>query len=308
MAHQLLFFFLHKHLTNIWAEDIRASDSLLTHLVAAQWAGRYKVSRATKGGLGHPQKLQKWWDVMSVGSGWTLFPQPDSQGWANRRSFAPNQHDPGSPRTGVPDSDRWGSVSRSGEAGGREGSPELGVAINPRRNSDSLGTRLSASQEEAPPGQGTRRGASVSTHFHTWTNSETSQGKQPTHLYPPSSPLLLPQSKKTRYLGRDRLPPDLFRAALGEPRAALCHARTPSCARFDLHNSLNVCNINGIKKEEEEKSLHSGTRREDALFGCEQGPSTLAQIHPPPPASISVCYCTSARRHRPEQKVMTTKR
>lgn len=97
---------------------------------------------------------------------------------------------------------RLGEGVPGGRGGAGDGSP------SERRNSDSLGPWLSANQEKAPPGPG-RGGkkeeegtASVSTHFHTWTNSETCQGKQPTHLCPSLLPFLLliiTQSKKTQH-------------------------------------------------------------------------------------------------------------
>lgn len=187
MAHQLVCFFFPPQTSE---QKISGPQTLSWHTLSLH--NELDATKSPEQPREAPQKLQKWWDVMSVGSGWTLFPQPDSQGWANRRSFAPNQHDPGSPRTGVPDSDRWGSVSRSGEAGGREGSPERGVAINP--NSEKLwltGDSALCQSGGGTPWPGHKEGGPL--WVHTFTPGQIARHAREssppisTHLLHPSS-------------------------------------------------------------------------------------------------------------------------
>lgn len=222
MAHQLVcsFFSLHKHLTNIWAEDLRLPDTPCRCTMSRTLQSLPSNQGEAWGGLLRSCRNDGMWWAWAPGELCSLsLTLKAGQTAAHLHQTNMTLAAPAQAYLTVTDEAVCRGVGRGGGV-----SPERGVAINPRRNSGSLGTRLSASQEEAPPGQGTRReggGGSVSTHFHTWTNSKTRQGKQPTHLYPPSPPLLLlPRSKKTRYLGRHRLPPDLFRS--GPPRASRC--------------------------------------------------------------------------------------
>lgn len=191
---------------------------------------------------------------MSVGSGWTLFLRPVSQGWANLCSFAPNQHDPGSPRTGVPDSDRWGSVSKEwgGRGGGQNGSPGWLVAATPRRNSDSLGPRLSASQEEAPPGLGRRRGRQP-LWVHTFTPGQITRHARESSppisaqlFYPSSSP-----SPKKHAIWRTI---GCLLTFPTQPPESLTRMHKRTFVYLVLPSQLCMCAIK-IKEEEKEKEF-----------------------------------------------------
>lgn len=107
-------------------------------------------------------------------------------------SFSQGQLDPGSPAQAyltVTDE----AVCRGGGVRGRWES-QKGMAATPRRNSDSLASACCQSVL-ATPGPGA---ATVSTHFHTWTNSQTGQEKQPTHPYlSPCPPSTFPLSKNS---------------------------------------------------------------------------------------------------------------
>lgn len=87
----------------------------------------------------------------------------------------------------------WGGGGRRGEGAGG-GSPREGW-LPPRGETLTHWPRLVASQRKQPLAQGA---ASESTHFYTWTNSETGQEKQPTHLcVSPCLPFSFPPSKST---------------------------------------------------------------------------------------------------------------
>lgn len=87
----------------------------------------------------------------------------------------------------------WGGGGRRGE-GASGGSPREGW-LPPRGETLTHWPRLVASQCKQPLAQGA---ASESTHFYTWTNSETGQEKRPTHhCISPSLPFSFPPSKNT---------------------------------------------------------------------------------------------------------------
>lgn len=87
----------------------------------------------------------------------------------------------------------WGGGGRRGEGAGG-GSPREGW-LPPRGETLTHWPRLVASQRKQPLAQGA---ASESTHFYTWTNSETGQEKRPTHLcVSPRLPFSFPPSKNT---------------------------------------------------------------------------------------------------------------
>lgn len=261
MAHQLVCSFFPS--TNIWQtseQKISGLHSFLTHLVAAQWAGRYKVSRATKGGLGGSSEAagmmgcdERGLRVNSVPSAWLsrlgkppLICTKPTWPWQppHRRTWQWQM------RQCVEERGGRGEGGESRARGGHQPKEKLWLTGDSALCQSGGGTPWPGHKEEG--------GAPL--WVHTFTPGQIARHARESS--PPISTQLLhpsssPGPKKTRYPGRHRLPPDLFRSALREPRAALCHARTPSCARFGLHHSLKVCIRNGIKK---------GRRRKEFTF------------------------------------------
>lgn len=138
-------------------------------------------------------------------------------------SFSQGQLDPDSPTQAyltVTDEAVCRGVGRwMGGGGGRESQKHPG-------GTDSLASAGCQSALATPrPGA-----ASVSTHFHTWTNSSTGQEKQPTHPPIPTSfpvHLLL-----FHYLGHHQLPSDTqsFFSFISDP--SLCHCSCPQLAVY----------------------------------------------------------------------------
>lgn len=179
-------------------------------------------------------------------------------------------------------------VEEWGGGGAREGGrweSQKGMAATPRRNSDSL---ASACCQSAPatPGPGA---ASVSTHFHTWTNSSTGQEKQPTHPYlSPCPPSTFPPSKSTlsgapsaafwppllhffwslsfRHFSCPQLAVYIYihcAFTLVSPKNTICYIMDlciwPLYTWFSFHNLLYVWLMCAFKKKKKaKKTLHSG--------------------------------------------------
>lgn len=144
-----------------------------------------------------------------------------------------------------------------------------------------------------PRQEGRREGgaATVSTHFHTWTNSETRQGKRPTHLCPPPSlpPPPCPPVQKTQ-----NRPSTIgclltfLHSALRDRHAALWHARMHSTDHHILASlvpTLYKCAFKPTEKEQQ--YIYIQVRRSDDTHCSEQHLNTR-RILPPPTASTSV--------------------
>lgn len=164
--------------------------------------------------------LYKSYYVISAGSRWgeqCSFLSLTSKGSVklgkHPLSFSTGPDWPWQPCAGIPDSDRWGSVSRrwEGVEGSGWGSPREGMAATPGRNSDSLASACCQSVLATPwPG-----GSLCEYTFSHLDKYRDRPGKAahpslplfPIHLLLPLT-ALHPPHPRALYLGHHRLPSD----------------------------------------------------------------------------------------------------